>query len=42
MDSIFSGFGLAGAAGLNAYIPLLLLGIANRLGYADLNAPYSL
>lgn len=40
MDTILSGFGLAGAAGLNAYIPLLILGIANRLGYADLNAPY--
>lgn len=42
MDGILSGFGLAGAAGLNAYIPLLLLGIASRLGYADLNAPYDL
>lgn len=41
MDTILSGFGLAGAAGLNAYIPLLILGIANRLGYADLNAPYN-
>ncbi len=42
MDSIFSGFGLASAAGLNAYIPLLLLGIAGRLGYADLQAPYAM
>jgi hypothetical protein len=42
MDGILSGFGLAGAAGLNAYIPLLILGIANRLGYADLQAPYDL
>lgn len=41
MDTILSGFGLAGAAGLNAYIPLLILGIAGRLGYADLNAPYT-
>ena len=41
MESIFSGFGLAGAAGLNAYIPLLLLGIAGRAGYADLAAPYT-
>jgi hypothetical protein len=40
MDGILSGFGLAGAAGLNAYIPLLILGIANRLGYADLQSPY--
>lgn len=42
MDGILSGFGLAGAAGLNAYIPLLILGIASRLGYADLQAPYDL
>ncbi len=41
MDGVLSGFGLAGAAGLNAYIPLLLLGIANRFGYADLSEPYS-
>jgi hypothetical protein len=41
MDGILSGFGLASAAGLNAYIPLLMLGVAGRLGYADLNAPYT-
>lgn len=40
MDAIFTGLGLAGAAGLNAYIPLLMLALAGRLGYADLNAPY--
>ena len=40
MEAIFSGLGLAGAAGLNAYIPLLVLALAGRLGYADLNAPY--
>src|SRR6476619_4796504 len=40
MDGLLTGFGLASAAGLNAYIPLLMLGIAGRLGYADLNAPY--
>jgi len=42
MDPILTGFGLASAAGLNAYIPLLSLGIAGRLGYADLSAPYTL
>ena len=42
MDGIFSGFGLAGAAGLNAYIPLVILGLASRLGYADLQAPYDM
>lgn len=41
MDPILTGFGLASAAGLNAYIPLLLLGVAGRLGYADLGAPYN-
>ena len=40
MDAIFTGLGLAGAAGLNAYIPLLMLALAGRLGYADLNGPY--
>lgn len=42
MDPILTGFGLASAAGLNAYIPLLLLGVAGRLGYADLSAPYTI
>lgn len=41
MDPIFTGLGLAGAAGLNAYIPLLILAVAGRLGYADLSTPYS-
>lgn len=40
MEAILTGFGLAGAAGLNAYIPLLILALAGRFGYADLNAPY--
>ncbi len=42
MDPILTGFGLASAAGLNAYIPLLLLGVAGLLGYADLSAPYTI
>lgn len=42
MDPILTGFGLASAAGLNAYIPLLLLGVAGRLGYADLGSPYTI
>ena len=40
MDAIFTGLGLSSAAGLNAYIPLLTLALAGRLGYAQLNAPY--
>ncbi len=42
MDPILTGFGLASAAGPNAYIPFLLLGVAGRLGYADLSAPYTI
>lgn len=42
MIPILTGLGLASAAGLNAYIPLLLLGVAGRLGYADLSAPYTI
>ena len=40
MDAIFTGLGLSSAAGLNAYIPLLTLALAGRLGYAQLNSPY--
>ncbi|HEX5504665.1 MAG TPA: DUF4126 domain-containing protein [Thermomicrobiales bacterium] len=40
MDPILTGVGLAGAAGLNAYIPLLALALAGRFGFAQLNAPY--
>lgn len=40
MDAILSGVGLAGAAGLNAYIPLLALSLAGRFGFAHLNPPY--
>lgn len=38
--NIVTAFGLAGAAGLNAYIPLLLVGIAGRLGYIHLASPF--
>ncbi|MDH3193614.1 MAG: DUF4126 domain-containing protein [Acidimicrobiia bacterium] len=42
ISSIFSGFGLSASAGLNAYIPLLMLGILNRYtGLVDLAEPYS-
>jgi hypothetical protein len=40
MDAIFTGLGLSSAAVLNAYIPLLTLALAGRLGYAQLNSPY--
>ena len=38
--NICSALGLSGAAGLNAYIPLLTLGIMQRVGMAQLAAPY--
>lgn len=40
MEAILGGLGLAGAAGLNAYIPLPLLALAGRFGYAELGTPY--
>jgi hypothetical protein len=39
---ILTGLGLSGAAGLNAYVPLLAVGILSRLGYLHLNDSYSL
>src|SRR5271170_5891227 len=35
-----SAFGLSGAAGLNAYIPLLLVSLLARLGIIHLSPPY--
>src|SRR5262245_14293583 len=40
MIEIFSAFGLSASAGLNAYLPLLIVAIANRLGVIKLNAPF--
>jgi len=39
---ILSGFGLSGASGLNAYIPLLSVGIMTRLGWFSLAPPYDI
>lgn len=38
--SVFAAFGLSGAAGLNAYIPLFAMGLLDRAGVLDLGAPY--
>jgi len=38
--SLFAAFGLSGAAGLNAWIPLFAAGLLERLGAIDLAAPY--
>ncbi|PYE55324.1 DUF4126 domain-containing protein [Deinococcus yavapaiensis] len=44
MESLFSNLlsslGLSGAAGLNAYIPLLTLGVLDRLGWTNLAPQY--
>lgn len=41
IGSVFAAFGLSGAAGLNAWIPLFATGLLDRVGAIDLAAPYS-
>jgi hypothetical protein len=38
--NIIAGFGLAAPAGLNAWIPLLITGLAGRLGFIKLTQPF--
>ena len=38
--NVISAFGLSGAAGLNAFIPLLVVGLLGHFGVVDLAAPY--
>lgn len=40
VTALITGLGLAGAAGLNAYVPLLVVGLLGRFGVMDLSAPY--
>jgi hypothetical protein len=40
LGSVFAAFGLAGAAGLNAWIPLLTTALLARAGAIDLAEPY--
>jgi Domain of unknown function (DUF4126) len=43
LTALLSGFGLAAPAGLNAYIPLLILALADRFSdHVTLDAPYDL
>lgn len=42
LTNIITAFGLAGAAGLNAYIPLLLVAILSKLGLLQLSQPFDL
>lgn len=41
IGAVFGAFGLAGAAGLNAWIPLLATALAGRLGWLDLGEDLS-
>ncbi len=38
--NLFGAFGLSSAAGLNAYIPLLLVGLLGRFDYVPIEAPF--
>jgi hypothetical protein len=40
VTQLLTGFGLAGSAGLNAYIPLLLVSVLGRLGVVQLSGPF--
>ncbi len=40
LGGILAAFGLSGAAGLNAWLPLLAVGLGDRVGWVDLDAPY--
>jgi hypothetical protein len=40
LTQLLTGFGLAGAAGLNAYIPLLLVSLLGRFGIISLGSPF--
>ncbi len=39
---LLTGFGLAGSAGLNAYVPLLAVSVLGRLGVITLKEPFDL
>lgn len=41
IGAIFAAFGLAGAAGLNAWIPLMATAVAGRSGWLDLGEDFS-
>ncbi|SKQ03207.1 Uncharacterised protein [Mycobacteroides abscessus subsp. massiliense] len=40
ISAILGAFGLSGAAGLNAWLPLLAVGAADRLGWIELGPSY--
>jgi len=40
MMAFFTAFGLSGAAGLNAYVPLMTIALLGRFGVVHLSSPY--
>ena len=40
LTAVLTGLGLAGSAGLNAYVPLLVVGLLGRVDVLHLTAPY--
>lgn len=42
LGGILAAFGLSGAAGLNAWLPLLAVGIGDRSGWLVLDSPYDI
>ncbi|MFE3053452.1 DUF4126 domain-containing protein [Nocardia sp. NPDC059239] len=40
VGAVLGAFGLSGAAGLNAWLPLLVVGVADRVGWIDLGSSY--
>lgn len=42
LSGLLSSLGLSGAAGLNAFIPLVVVGLLNRFGVMDLAQPFDL
>jgi len=40
LGGLLAAFGLSGAAGLNAWLPLLAVGLGDRAGWVELGAPY--
>lgn len=42
MEQMLTGLGLSGSAGLNAYLPLLTIGVMNHLDLIELGEPYTM
>jgi len=40
MEQFLTGLGLSGSAGLNAYLPLMIIGVTHRLGWVEVASPY--